>query len=204
MEKISISVPSSLYCAIFERHGESTSQAILDLLNTLASPEPELPNVEIHDYPRPGNGTITGKIWDIADKYSSSEHRVSRHKVIDACLKEGINVNTANTQYSHWSKAPLQGGGVLRAWQSSDRTFHHLFLTLDLQCKPDHYPGVVIISNKEHSQVMVKEVDNLEKELPQLLGEFEGTPEIYWDLETDEGKRGEIVNALTENPVFVG
>ncbi len=93
---------------------------------------------------------------------------------------------------------------MMRAWQSPDQKFHHLFLTLDLECKPDHYPGVVVLSDKNHSKVIVKEVQNLEKELPQLLGEINGMPEVYWDLETDANKRKEVLSGLTEHPKFIG
>jgi len=204
METISISLPSTLYCSLFEQFGESTTHTIINTLSNLVGSISVAVETDDQVYPRPGQGTKTGKVWEIADKFSSLEKRATRQKVVNACLQEGINMNTANTQYSHWSKAPLQGGGTLRAWQSPDASYHHLFLELDLSCKPDHYPGVVIISNNEHSNVKVAEVQNLEKELPHLLEAFTKPAKVFWDFEIEASKRGEIITALTESPKYVG
>jgi hypothetical protein len=203
MENIAISVPSSLYFAIYKRFGEGSSEAILGSLSKLVDSDTH-PSGANCPYPRPSSGTITGKVWEIADALSSNELRASRQQVVAKCLAEGINMNTANTQYSHWSKAPIQGGGMLRVWQSPDRKFKHTFLTLDLDCKPDNYPGIVIISDKSHRVVSVTEVKNLERELPSLMAKFESQPEVYWDLETNAQRRKEILSSLTSDPVFVG
>ena len=59
---------------------------------------------------------------------------------------------------------PMQCGGFLQTWQSPDRSFHHLFLKLDLDCEPSNYPGVLIVSDVNHSQVLVANVESLRKE----------------------------------------
>ena len=92
----------------------------------------------------------------------------------------------------------------MRVWQGPDEDFRQLFLTLDLECKPDHYPGIVIISNKHHNEVKIQEVQNLEKELPQLLQHFDDEREVYWDFEADDQKRKDILIKLTEHPSFLG
>lgn len=49
--------------------------------------------------PRPGKGTITERVWSIAD----SMHGAARRDVIEMCVQKGINVNTARKQYRDWN-----------------------------------------------------------------------------------------------------
>lgn len=54
---------------------------------------------------RPDAGTITGKLWDIADRISAELKRPAPRKaVVEAYMKEVPNANeaTANTQYARW------------------------------------------------------------------------------------------------------
>ena len=99
---------------------------------------------------------------------------------------------------------PRQGGGLMQAWQSPNRTYRHALVKLDLNCEPDPYPGVTIVSDLSHSQVFIAEVQNLQKDLPQLLKRIKGEPVAYWSLEMDAQKRKEILSGLTSHPVFVG
>ncbi len=202
MDTVSISIPSALYVSIYERYREATGDAIVAALAKLTVPNST--EVDIA-YSRPGAGTITGKVWEIADGLSSVRGgRASRQHVVEACIKEGINMNTANTQFSHWSKAPLQASGLVETWQSPDRTFNHMFLKLDLDCRPDGHAGVVILTDESHQPELISEVENLEKDLPRLLEECKGTPLVYWDLEDDRARRREILDKLTPHPVYVG
>lgn len=108
MESIAVQLPSALYTSIYERYGEQTSTMIVACLAQLLGAEtPEQTRVETGalQYPRPGAGTKTGKVWDIADRILKETGAVDREAVIKACMLEGINVNTASTQYSHWRKA---------------------------------------------------------------------------------------------------
>jgi bifunctional DNA-binding transcriptional regulator/antitoxin component of YhaV-PrlF toxin-antitoxin module len=62
---------------------------------------------------RPSSGTLTGSVWEIADRISQETgRRAARNEVIDAVVRAGGNVNTASTQYSVWRKSwqPLEGG----------------------------------------------------------------------------------------------
>lgn len=52
---------------------------------------------------RPAAGTKTGKVWDIADKLAA-KGKADRAKIIEACVKAGINKSTAAVQYLAWSK----------------------------------------------------------------------------------------------------
>lgn len=54
---------------------------------------------------RPAGGSVTGALWDIADRISQSNERpATRKEVIDAYMAEQPNANkaTANTQYARW------------------------------------------------------------------------------------------------------
>ena len=54
---------------------------------------------------RPDSGTVTGKLWDIADEISMNLGRPAQRKeVVDRYLAEQPNANsaTANTQYARW------------------------------------------------------------------------------------------------------
>lgn len=54
---------------------------------------------------RPESGSITGKLWDIADEISMNAGRPAlRKEVVDRYLAEqpGANSATANTQYARW------------------------------------------------------------------------------------------------------
>jgi len=108
MEYISIQVPASLYTSIFEHHGEETTGVIVTCLSQLLGDEKTVkPRVDstMVSYPRPGDGTITGRIWDIADNIQMQSGNANRVAVIEACMSEGININTASTQFSYWRKA---------------------------------------------------------------------------------------------------
>jgi AbrB family looped-hinge helix DNA binding protein len=55
---------------------------------------------------RPGPGTATGRVWEIADELSRRDgSRARRAAVIDAYVKEGGNPNTAHTQFQKWRSA---------------------------------------------------------------------------------------------------
>jgi hypothetical protein len=97
---------------------------------------------------------------------------------------------------------PIQGGGLFQTWQSPDRSFHHAFLKLDLECEADPDAGVAII--RSHEAVRVAEVESLHKDLPDLIGGCDGHPDVFWLHEDDAGKRQRVLEGLTSQPVFVG
>ncbi len=56
-------------------------------------------------YSRPAEGTLTRRIWDIADEETHRLGRlVGRRAVVERAVAEGANPNTASTQYHHWRK----------------------------------------------------------------------------------------------------
>ena len=108
MEAISIQIPAALYASLFQRFGESTTTTIAahlaELLDREITTEPRVAEV-ITAYSRPRVGTITGRVWDIADEIQKKSGRADREAVIKACMAQGININTASTQFSYWRKA---------------------------------------------------------------------------------------------------
>ena len=55
---------------------------------------------------RPSTGTLTGRVWEIADELARRGHgAVRRADVIAAFVAEGGNPNTANTQFQMWKQA---------------------------------------------------------------------------------------------------
>ena len=109
MDKVFIEVPAELYAKIYALHKEGTTAAISNCLNGLIVSRPSGPSELVKDKPqyrfrqRP-KGVSTGKIWEVAD--GLAEAGVSdRESVVNACVEQNINPNTANTQYSQWKKA---------------------------------------------------------------------------------------------------
>jgi colicin import membrane protein len=54
---------------------------------------------------RPDSGSVTGKLWDIADRISETKGApATRKEVTGAYMTEvtGANIATANTQYARW------------------------------------------------------------------------------------------------------
>lgn len=57
-------------------------------------------------YPRPGPGTRTGRVWEVADEITrETGRRASRGAVIDRIVAEAGNPATASTQYQYWKVA---------------------------------------------------------------------------------------------------
>ena len=50
---------------------------------------------------RPQQPGPVAKVWEIA----SSMPTAARKEVVEACVKKGINVHTARTQYQRWRQA---------------------------------------------------------------------------------------------------
>lgn len=101
METVSIGIPSALYAEIYAKFGEEAGTRIVDCLHALLEAREQSTSSR---YRRPRSGTITGRVWEIADEQMHESGSASREAVVIACVSEGINVNTANTQYSHWLK----------------------------------------------------------------------------------------------------
>ena len=108
METVHVKIPAELYTAIYAHYEEETSGAISGCLKQLV--DSNAPEMQSHmegtsQYPRPGSGTITGRVWEIADRLFEETGKADRSAVVEACLRERININTASTQYSYWKKS---------------------------------------------------------------------------------------------------
>ena len=56
-------------------------------------------------YTRPGKGTLTERVWTLADQITARKGiKARRGEVIEAFVTEGGNANTAATQYHYWSQ----------------------------------------------------------------------------------------------------
>ena len=99
---------------------------------------------------------------------------------------------------------PIQAGGINHVWRNPKNSFRHPFLKLNLNCKLDNHPGVVIVSNVNYQQAFASQVNSLEKELPQLLQSVQGQAVAYWWLEHEVNEQNRIYSGITEHPVFVG
>ena len=54
---------------------------------------------------RPHPGTLTGRVWEIADEVTREKGRCAeRREVIERYVAENGNRNTAGTQYQYWKK----------------------------------------------------------------------------------------------------
>ena len=106
METVSVQISAELYTAIFTRFEETTSEAINKCLQTLLDDsESQSAATSVEHFMRPGKGTITGRVWEIADQLLQETGEMDRTAVVTACINEGINMNTASTQFSHWKNA---------------------------------------------------------------------------------------------------
>lgn len=108
METVFIQIPAALYVAIYDRHGEQATSVIASCLSaSLSGDSPSAIQVQPEPvrYSRPRSGTITGKVWEIADRIKQQMGSADRRAVVTACINEGVNINTANTQFQYWKKA---------------------------------------------------------------------------------------------------
>ena len=63
------------------------------------------PKADKGESTRPGAGSKTGKVWDIADKLTAKGKKTAdRVSVVEACVKAGLNKSTASVQYANWAK----------------------------------------------------------------------------------------------------
>lgn len=86
--------------------GLGASVALAAAADAGAVPAPEQKVVDKKNgVKRPDSGSVTGKLWDIADRISTELKRPAPRKdVVTAYMKEVPNANeaTANTQYARW------------------------------------------------------------------------------------------------------
>jgi len=99
---VNVAIPADLYVLIYQSHQEQSAKFIEKTLRDAGgvgmSPSLTKPSS------RPGDGTVTGRVWEIADEIKAKKGSASREDVVRACLEEEINMNTASTQFSHWNK----------------------------------------------------------------------------------------------------
>lgn len=105
METVALAIPAALFAELYRKFGEETGATVERCLRRLLDTAGDTPTEGTPQYPRPSPGTITGRVWEIADRIKQETGEATRDAVVKACMREGINLNTANTQYSHWRNA---------------------------------------------------------------------------------------------------
>lgn len=79
--------------------------AVVDVGTTVVTPPPLGPQKPIPGK-KPAAGTITRRVWDIADEITAKGKRPAlRKEVVNSATSEGINRGTASTQYGHWARS---------------------------------------------------------------------------------------------------
>lgn len=107
MQTVAVQIPASLFVALFSAYQEDTGEVITGCLQEFMDKDRESESEVVAPttpYPRPGPGTITGKVWEIADDIYQKTGSANRAAIVQECINQGINMNTANTQYSFWKK----------------------------------------------------------------------------------------------------
>lgn len=95
-------------------------------------------------------------------------------------------------------------GGVLNKWSSPDKESSFYFLALDHRFAPDHYGGVLIISNTQNQMLRIAEIGVLNRDLRYALDDFSPDSDLhlFWHIENDKNIRAEIIRKLGQNAVF--
>ena len=106
---VAIPVSAELFVRIYAVYGEDTPDAITRVLEdamqagSTAQRAGQATTQDAVSF-RPSEGTVTGRVWEIADQIKQETGAAMRIDVVEACIEEGINPNTASTQFSHWNK----------------------------------------------------------------------------------------------------
>ncbi len=85
MHQVSVSIPASLFVDIYNRYGEGTDEQIIQCLGRLLIDEqPAAQSVakSRQHFMRPGPGTITGRVWEIADALYEESGEMDREAVV--------------------------------------------------------------------------------------------------------------------------
>jgi hypothetical protein len=66
-------------------------------------PKVKVERITQNDVTRPKDGSVTGKVWDIADAISKKKGEpATRAEVMEQAEKDGINEATVATQFQRW------------------------------------------------------------------------------------------------------
>ena len=99
---------------------------------------------------------------------------------------------------------PIQGGGISHHWKNPDDSFRYALTKVEFDCKIDHYAGVVIVSDEHYQNAICSRVNDLEKELPNLLSKIEGKAVAHWRVIENKDEANRVVSSLSAHPVFIG
>lgn len=99
-------------------------------------------------------------------------------------------------------KYSIQAGGEMRQWSNPERTFHFRLLKVNIDCEPDAYPGMLIITDSGYRNARALEVKNPRKELAKIFAPLPDATIAYWRIVRDDEERKRVLAGLTEAPIF--
>lgn len=97
---------------------------------------------------------------------------------------------------------PIQTNWEDRCLSDPQRKCSYVLGMLDFDCEADNRPGILILTNSNHTNASAMAVNNLRKELPKILEHREENTIAYWKEERDEAKRSKMLVELTPAPIF--
>lgn len=99
-------------------------------------------------------------------------------------------------------KYAMQTSGEIRRWSNPERTFHFSLVKINFDCEADPYPGVLILTDRSYKRSTAMAVNNLRKDLPQILEPLGDDVVAYWGMVSDDAERRKVLTGLTSAPVF--
>lgn len=99
-------------------------------------------------------------------------------------------------------KSAIPAGGVMHQWSDPERTFRFSLVKFDLDCVPDAYPGVLILSDPRYKTATLLEVTDPRKEFPKILEPLPEETIAYWRIVRKPEERRRVMAGLTASPVI--
>ena len=99
-------------------------------------------------------------------------------------------------------KYALQTVGDMRQWSNPQRTFRFSLVKVNFDCKPDAYPGILILTDPSYRDATLLELKDPRKELPKILEPLPDNTIAYWRIVREGEERRKVMAGLTVNPIF--
>lgn len=102
----------------------------------------------------------------------------------------------------YYPKYPIQVEGYMRQWSNPERTFRFSLVKVNLDCEPDAYPGILILTDPSYREATLREIKDPRNELPKILEHLPDDTIAYWRIVREDEKRRQILIGLTATPIF--
>ena len=97
----------------------------------------------------------------------------------------------------------IQVGGEARQWANpEDREKRRLFTRALPESEPLGHEAVVVLTNLTHTESLLFQVKDIQRELPIRQKENPALPVAYWRSISKAAEGSEYAQELTEHPVF--